>query len=73
MQLQNQKDEFTHDLEIPAEYESLVQACFKIKPLRASLDDPTDPLEYNIKFEPLKPFKTSVDFNILRKSGGRWK
>lgn len=22
---------------------------------------------------PLKPFKTTIDFNILRKAGGRWK
>jgi len=26
-----------------------------------------------MKFEPLKPFKTTIEFNILRKSGGKWK
>jgi hypothetical protein len=50
-----------------------VQACLKIKPLNSTLSYSSDPLEYNIKFEPLKPFKTSIDFNILRKAGGRWK
>jgi len=37
------------------------------------LDMPTDPLYFNMRFEPLKPFKAQAELVIYKSSGGRWK
>ena len=34
---------------------------------------PEDPLDFTIVFSPLKPFKSTVDLHLIKKSGGRWK
>lgn len=31
------------------------------------------PLEFKMRFEPLRPFKTNVEFVVYKSSGGRWK
>lgn len=64
--ISDSKDEFSYELEIPADYDNIVRSCFKIKSVKKTLDYAGEPLEYSIIFEPNKPFKTSVDFNILR-------
>ena len=32
-----------------------------------------DPIEFSVKFEPLKPFKINAELLIYKKSGGRWR
>jgi hypothetical protein len=32
-----------------------------------------DPLEFQLRFEPLRPFKASSELMIYKSSGGRWK
>jgi len=32
-----------------------------------------DPIEFDIRFEPLRPFKTQTELIIYKSSGGRWK
>ena len=32
-----------------------------------------DPLVFTMRFEPLRPFKTSMEFIVYKSSGGRWK
>jgi hypothetical protein len=32
-----------------------------------------DALNFVMRFEPLRPFKTSVEFVVYKSSGGRWK
>ena len=34
---------------------------------------PDDPLVFQMRFEPLRPFKTSTEFVVYKSSGGRWK
>ena len=66
MQINGLDDKFTSELEIPPEFDSLVRKYLTIDPIKAFLNDPSDKLIYGVKFHPLKPFKTSVDINILR-------
>ncbi len=74
MQINGKDDTFDFELtNISPEQENLIKKCFTIKPIRNYLTDAMDPLEFAIKFEPLKPFRTTVDLNINRKSGGRWR
>ncbi len=37
------------------------------------LDHPNDPLHFNMRFDPLKPFKATAELIIYKSSGGRWK
>jgi hypothetical protein len=37
------------------------------------LTSPKQPLVFKMRFEPLRSFKTSVEFVIYKSSGGRWK
>lgn len=39
----------------------------------AMLQSQDDPLQFDLRFEPLRPFKTTVEFIIYKSSGGRWK
>ena len=32
-----------------------------------------DPIVFDLRFEPLRPFKTQTEFIIYKSSGGRWK
>lgn len=34
---------------------------------------PDEPILFDLRFEPLRPFKTQVEFIIYKSSGGRWK
>jgi hypothetical protein len=38
-----------------------------------SLQHSEEPLVFNLRFEPLRPFKSQVEFIIHKSSGGRWK
>jgi hypothetical protein len=38
-----------------------------------SLSSAEDPLVFDLRFEPLRPFKTNAEFIIYKASGGRWK
>jgi hypothetical protein len=38
-----------------------------------NLQSQDDPLQFDLRFEPLRPFKTTVEFIIYKSSGGRWK
>jgi len=38
-----------------------------------NLSNADEPLVFDLRFEPLRPFKTQVEFIIYKSSGGRWK
>jgi hypothetical protein len=44
-----------------------------IKPIKRKLMGPNDYLVYELSFSPTKPFKLSLDFMIIRPTGGQWK
>lgn len=46
---------------------------FDIKPKKTTLTGLDDFLLYNVRFSPMKPFKTSLDLCIYKESGGLWK
>jgi len=38
-----------------------------------TLEMATEPLNFTMRFEPLKPFKAQAELIIYKSSGGRWK
>jgi len=46
---------------------------FFIKPIENIIKNDTSFLVYEIQFEPNKPFKTHIDFLLIRPNGGQWK
>jgi hypothetical protein len=37
------------------------------------ISSPDEPLEFNMRFEPLRPYKTATEFVVYKSTGGRWK
>lgn len=58
---------------MPLDLQAMIQKCFTVKSLKNHLDNPHDNLLYFVRFQPMKPFKASLEFIVLRQSGGRWK
>ncbi|EGR27619.1 hypothetical protein IMG5_193180 [Ichthyophthirius multifiliis] len=70
----NQSDIFDYELDgIPPEQNKLVRQSVFIKTYKNSISSPDDHLIFNCKFSPLKPFKETIEFNIIRQLGGKWK
>jgi len=68
------KENFILEIEnVPAEFTNLINKSFKIIPVKTSLSDPEDHLKFKVHFNPMKPFKSSIDIMIFIESGGRWK
>jgi len=67
-------EEFTHELVVPEEQSrAFVDRSFFVKPRVNSLSDNSISLEFDILFEPLRPFSTMVELVVNKKSGGRWR
>ncbi len=64
-------------LNIPKEYEKILQnstpKALTFTPVKNTIKSPGDALVFRATFQPLKPFKTAVDFAIVKSTGGRWK
>ncbi|KAL4498636.1 hypothetical protein ABPG72_019754 [Tetrahymena utriculariae] len=68
------EDKFEFELDgISDEFNTLIRQSLQIKTVKNYLTSSNDHLEFQAKFSPLKPFKQTIDFNILRQAGGRWK
>lgn len=68
------EDTFAYEIECPdADVEALVNKALVIKATKNYLTDPSDRLEFQVKFQPTKPFKASLLFHIFRKAGGKWR
>ena len=52
---------------------NMINKCLELKPVKRSLKSSEDPLVYNLKFSPMKPFKTNFDLCVYRELGGLWK
>jgi len=69
-----EEENFSHELLASRpELTALVSKSFHLSPLRNILSNPTDPLLFKVRFEPLKPFKTEAELFIYKGSGGRWR
>lgn len=54
-------------------HQSLVDRCVFIDQRTESISSPNEPILFDLRFEPLRPFKTQVELIIYKSSGGRWK
>jgi hypothetical protein len=50
---------------------ALLSKWLHITPLKTELGDKDEKLRYLVSFEPCKPISGTVEFVVLRKSGGR--
>lgn len=64
---------FSYALNIPPDYERLVERSLQILPITSKLTTAAQPLEYKAKFDPLKPFSCMVEFLVKKASGGVWR
>ena len=62
---------------IPKEYEKILQnpnhKTIVFTPIKNSLRDSGESLIFKATFQPLKPFKATVELIIIKSTGGRWK
>jgi hypothetical protein len=66
---------FTFQQKIKEEkYRSLVEKCFSVAEdkTKSSLDVPKNKLPMLVRFTPLRPFKTDLEFIVSKQSGGQW-
>lgn len=58
---------------VEPEHQNLIDKAVAIKILKNTLRDVADKLEFSLKFQPLKPFRATLQFDVTRKAGGRWR
>lgn len=69
-----EEENFTHELQVVnTEAAHLVSKCFAITPVKNIIAEPSEALQYQVKFTPLRPFRTEAELFIYKSSGGRWK
>ncbi|CAD8117028.1 unnamed protein product [Paramecium sonneborni] len=67
-------DKFDFELaNIPIDLQQMINKCFSVKCTKNYLNNPHENLHFAIRFQPMKPLKASLEFIVLRQSGGRWK
>lgn len=64
---------FTHEVDVPEEYKMLVGRSVVVEPVTSTISSASDPLEFDITFEPLRPFSCNCQFIVNKASGGRWR
>jgi hypothetical protein len=70
----NPNDTFRYEINVqnPA-HKGLVERSVFFEQKNDRLITTDDPLTFKLRFEPLRPFKTSMEFIVYKSSGGRWK
>lgn len=67
-------DTFNYELNVQnPQHKGLVERSVFFEQRNDRLMSPDDPLVFQMRFEPLRPFKTSTEFVVYKSSGGRWK
>lgn len=64
---------FVHELVVPDALQGLVSQSLSLTPLETRITQPNQVIPFQFSFHPLKPFQTSVDLLISKRSGGRWR
>jgi hypothetical protein len=68
------REEFTHELIIPAQHSTVLNRALSIVPtVDLVVTRPNQPLKFHVTFVPLRPLRATIQLVILKKSGGRWK
>ena len=70
-----QAETFTHELVLPedAKLRDLVEKSVSIAPITTTIRDNASPVEFDVRFEPMRPFTAAVQFIVNKASGGRWR
>lgn len=69
-----EEENFSHEINVvDANMKSIVDKSLQIEAHKNIISNPSEALEFMVKFEPLRPFKSHVEFFIYKASGGRWK
>lgn len=67
-------DTFTYELNVlNPQHQGLVDRSVFIEQKGERIHSPEDPLEFALRFEPLRPYKTNCEFVVYKSTGGRWK
>lgn len=67
-------DSFSFELNVlNPQHKGLVDRSVFIEQRSERIISPEDPLEFALRFEPLRPYKTNCEFVIYKSTGGRWK
>jgi hypothetical protein len=64
---------FSYELLIPEDMRGLVERSLTITPIVESVTSVSEPLQYSLLFQPLRPFNASIEFIVNKASGGRWR
>ncbi|OQS03556.1 hypothetical protein THRCLA_04122 [Thraustotheca clavata] len=64
---------FTAEWDIPEPHARVIERTLKITPIVDRIPSVITPLEYMVKFDPLKPIRLSVALVIKKRSGGLWR
>jgi hypothetical protein len=74
MGFSSQLSRFSFEIKnINEDIRAMLDRCFKMKMLKGDLREGEDTLIFEARFNPMKPFKASVDLIIQRDIGGVWK
>lgn len=65
-------ESFSYELQVPESMEKIVADSLTLNPVQTTIADPADPIRYQVTFEPMRPFSTSLMLVVVRSSGGRW-
>ena len=65
-------ESFSYELQVPESMEKIVADALTLNPVQTTISDPDDPIRYQVSFEPMLPFSTSLLLVVVRSSGGRW-
>lgn len=69
-----EEENFSHEIRVPSfELQGLVDKSFQIEPIKNIIHNPSEPLLFSVRFEPLRPYRTTVELLVYKSSGGRWK
>jgi len=67
-------DVFSFEVNVLNEgHRGLIDRSVFIKQKTESVQSVDEPIVFDLRFEPLRPFKTQTEFIVYKSSGGRWK
>lgn len=70
----NFEDTFRYEINVQnPQHRGFIERSVFFEQKNETLQSAKDPLTFFMRFEPLRPFKTSTEFIVYKSTGGRWK
>ncbi|CAK4117218.1 unnamed protein product [Aphanomyces euteiches] len=66
-------ERFTIEWDIPEPHARVVERTLTVTPIVDKISSVTTPLEYLVRFDPLKPIRLTVGLIVKKRSGGLWR